>query len=319
MREEALEYIACPICKTSLDIGVVKEREGHHIISGTLRCPTCSGTYLIARGVPNLLPPMVHSHDLTVGEAYTGYYSLVVPEGPRADSVLYGKTVEEEVLDFQMRMGIEELTLLEGKTFLDAGCGLARIEGVLSQHCSAVLGFDISPSVGQAFEAWRNLSNVHIVRGDIIFAPVLSGKFDLVWCDGVLPYVSDLSTAIAELLRARSPTGFLYSWCYGPRLTISHRLGRAFRATRLPVRVRFSLIYLLSILIKMGISIKKGVNMLKDVQPFAQGVLDASLAAHIHRVSEDQIKSMLTKGLGGGVPVRVEAKDRRIDFWVGSL
>jgi len=320
MREDALGYVACPVCKGSLDIDTVEERENAHIMRGTLRCLECSHTYPIMLGVPHLLPSTVHSRDLAVGEAYAGYYSLVVPDSPREDGVLYGKTIEEEILDFQSKTGIDDLSLLEGKIFLDAGCGLARMEGALSRYCTAVLAFDISPSVLRAFTAWKDLPNIHVVRGDLTSAPIPSGKFDFVWCDGALPYVSDLPAAVMEILRARSPAGFLYSWCYGARFTLNHFLGRIFHATRLPVRARFPLIYAVGIFVKIAHSIKRRENMLKNVSRFAQGVLDASLAAQIHHVSEAHIRALLlSSGLAGEGLVRVETKGRRVDFWVGSL
>ena len=221
MRIEALKLIACPVCKQPLGLKNATEETEGHVMSGELHCHDCAHTYPIIGGVPRLLPPDIAPQDIATGEAYSKYYAKVTPGGVTGDDKLYGKTVDEEIDDFCAKTGLDDLHQLEGKVFLDAGCGLARIEGALSKHCQDILAFDVSPSVEQAFQAWRNLPNVHIVQGDLTSAPILPERFDFVWCDGALPYVSDVEMAVRGLLAARSPTGFLYSWCYGPQVKLS--------------------------------------------------------------------------------------------------
>lgn len=320
MRTKALECIACPICKGPLDVKAITAQEGDHVMSGTLHCHSCLNAYPIIYGVPRLLPDNVRSQDVATGEAYSHYYAEIAPGGPRGDDTLYSKTVQQELDDFRVKTGVDDFRLLDGKAFLDAGCGLARIESALAEHCREILAFDVSPSVEQAFVAWRELPNVHIVQGDLTSAPLPPGHFDFVWCDGVLPYVSDLPAAVTELLASRSPTGFLYSWCYGPQIKLSHRLGRLFHATGLPIKIRFSLIYITCWSIRAAVTIKKRKNMLANVHRFAQGVLDASLANHINHVSEDHIRSLLNRGgLSKDVPVHIVTRGRNLDFRVGLI
>jgi uncharacterized protein YbaR (Trm112 family) len=56
MKRRLLEILACPVCKSDLDVEVEKE-EGEEIISGKLICKKCKQDYPIEDGIPNMLPP----------------------------------------------------------------------------------------------------------------------------------------------------------------------------------------------------------------------------------------------------------------------
>lgn len=56
MKRELLEILACPLCKSPLELTVEKEDE-KEITSGSLRCPRCEESYPIEDTIPNLLPP----------------------------------------------------------------------------------------------------------------------------------------------------------------------------------------------------------------------------------------------------------------------
>jgi uncharacterized protein YbaR (Trm112 family) len=56
MRRKLLEILACPICKSDLDVEVEEEDE-EEIISGKLICRKCELEYPIEDGIPNMLPP----------------------------------------------------------------------------------------------------------------------------------------------------------------------------------------------------------------------------------------------------------------------
>lgn len=56
MRKELMEILACPLCKGELTLTVEAE-EADEIVTGTLRCARCNGSYPIEDAIPNLLPP----------------------------------------------------------------------------------------------------------------------------------------------------------------------------------------------------------------------------------------------------------------------
>lgn len=56
MRSSLVEILVCPLCKGELKLVVFKE-EGDEIIEGRFDCSSCSTTYPIDDGIPNMLPP----------------------------------------------------------------------------------------------------------------------------------------------------------------------------------------------------------------------------------------------------------------------
>ncbi len=56
MRRSLLEILACPLCKSDLEIEIKEENE-EEILSGKLICKNCGVEYPIEDGIPNMLPP----------------------------------------------------------------------------------------------------------------------------------------------------------------------------------------------------------------------------------------------------------------------
>ena len=56
MRKDLVEILACPVCKSPLDL-TIEEENGQEVVSGYLTCQQCSERYPIEDRIPNLLPP----------------------------------------------------------------------------------------------------------------------------------------------------------------------------------------------------------------------------------------------------------------------
>ena len=56
MKKELMHILACPVCKSSLELKITEEKEGE-VITGSLLCKKCNHTYAITDSIPNLLPP----------------------------------------------------------------------------------------------------------------------------------------------------------------------------------------------------------------------------------------------------------------------
>ncbi|AIG97068.1 MULTISPECIES: methytransferase partner Trm112 [Archaeoglobus] len=56
MKRKLLEILACPLCKSELEVEVVEENE-EEIISGKLVCSSCRAEFPIEDGIPDLRPP----------------------------------------------------------------------------------------------------------------------------------------------------------------------------------------------------------------------------------------------------------------------
>ncbi len=56
MRKDLMDILACPMCKSELQL-TVDEEQGDEVVKGTLFCAECDERYPIDDGIPNLLPP----------------------------------------------------------------------------------------------------------------------------------------------------------------------------------------------------------------------------------------------------------------------
>ena len=56
MRKDLMDILACPMCKSELELKI-DEEEGDEVIKGSLNCSKCNEAYPIDDGIPNLLPP----------------------------------------------------------------------------------------------------------------------------------------------------------------------------------------------------------------------------------------------------------------------
>jgi len=55
MRKDLVEILACPVCKSSLDL-TIEEENGREVVRGFLTCQLCAERYPIEDRIPNLLP-----------------------------------------------------------------------------------------------------------------------------------------------------------------------------------------------------------------------------------------------------------------------
>jgi uncharacterized protein YbaR (Trm112 family) len=55
MDRSLVDILACPVCKSSLELTVEEEHDGS-VVTGALRCPQCNVSYPIENGIPNMLP-----------------------------------------------------------------------------------------------------------------------------------------------------------------------------------------------------------------------------------------------------------------------
>jgi len=56
MRKDLMHILACPVCKSSLELTTTEEKDGD-VVTGSLFCQKCNYAYPINDSIPNLLPP----------------------------------------------------------------------------------------------------------------------------------------------------------------------------------------------------------------------------------------------------------------------
>ena len=99
--------------------------------------------------------------------------------------------------------------LVEGRTVLDAGCGVGYGTAMLARAgAGEAVGLDLS---AEAIEAGARdaLANASFVAGDVHALPFEAGRFDVVVCFEVIEHVEGQDGVIAELARVLAPDGVL--------------------------------------------------------------------------------------------------------------
>ncbi len=106
-----------------------------------------------------------------------------------------------------------ERSSLQGKAVADVGAGTGRYTRLL--HAAGAQVFALEPSA--AFEVLRrntaDLAGVEYSKAPAEDIP--AGRFDLVFCVGVLQFIPDPDSALRAMGRALRPGGELFLWVYG--------------------------------------------------------------------------------------------------------
>src|SRR5919106_1965977 len=234
MRTELLAYLVCLSCGSTLEAGV-DETDGDEIMTGTLTCAGCSARYPIVRGVPRMNAAMERLEDVakTFSFEWKAHHAGQLEE----KDTLWGLTLDEDWHYFLEATGLRDDDL-EGALVLDGGCGSGRLTREMGRRgAKAVIGIDIIDAVDGAFEASRDLANVHIVQANIFELPLRKRVFDLVWSNGVIHHTPDARAAHAALAAMVKPRGLLYVWVYAKRFNpfrFTKDVLDLLRVTRLP-------------------------------------------------------------------------------------
>lgn len=119
-------------------------------------------------------------------------------EGYRLWAPLYSRETPVSFLDDCL---IEQLAIpTEGRSLLDAGCGIGR--RMHETGASNAVGLDLSPEM--LAEAHKDAA---LVVADVRSIPIAADAFDVVWCRLVLGHLREVAPVYAELARVCRPGG----------------------------------------------------------------------------------------------------------------
>jgi SAM-dependent methyltransferase len=305
MRPELIDHLRCPACHGTVD-ATLGRPEGDHVMTGSLTCARCEIAYSITRGVPRM------NRDLEGLEQVASAFDLqwkLQSSGALEGETLYGWTEEQDWTLFRRALDVCDSDL-EGAMVLDAGCGTARFTRQIARRGAAfAIGVDVAASVDEAFDASRNLPNVHVVQGNVASLPFADGGFDLVWCRGVLHHTPDAAAGHRELARVVRPGAKLYVWVYSQRFSpfrLVKEVLDALRVTRLPPRALFVLCRLIAYPSLALLAVYRLIRRLPGLRPTtprgeritrSRGLrevqltwFDALAPEHNSRHTEDEVK-----------------------------
>jgi len=203
MRREALTYLACPDCASTLSLTSVESEQGGHVLEGVLTCGAGTCRYSIKRGVPILIHGNVDV--------------LMTKTAARFDEEWTRWTDLRDYYEKQFLGWVAPITREDfaGHVVFEGGCGKGRHTALVARFgAKAIVSVDLGESAFIAFENTRHLPNAHVVMGDLTHPPVRP-IFDLGFSVGVihhLPNPEEGAQSVASVVR---DGGRMVLWVYG--------------------------------------------------------------------------------------------------------
>jgi SAM-dependent methyltransferase len=266
MKPVLLDYLACPRCAGDLSVEDEK-RDGDDVAAGMLVCSKCGERHPIVRGIPRMNVDMAGLEN--VARTF-GYEWKTHHQGGLEDETLFGRTLDEDWDYFQQAFGITNADL-QGKSYLDAGCGSGRPTRQVAEHgAGIVIGMDVNEAVDEAAAFLADLDNVHIVQGNVFAPPFKEGVFDFVWSQGVLHHTPDPARGHAALAKRVKPGGRMYIWVYAKRFNPfrwTKDVFDALRISRLPEPVLLRIARAISYPSWALLQVYRAIRRLPGLQP----------------------------------------------------
>ncbi len=131
--------------------------------------------------------------------------------GPGAYATWRGTALGAATEAIEQRLVLELLGRVEGRRFLDAGCGDGALACAVAARGAVATGLDPDPAMVEAARAraGRERVAVEFVRGRIERLPFADASFDVVAAVTVLCFVQDAAGAMREMARVLRPGGRL--------------------------------------------------------------------------------------------------------------
>ncbi len=204
MKEKLLELLACPCCGGDILLAYASKYEGKEIIEAVLNCKKCNREYKVTRGIPRFaMLDKIEQDKADTAENFGWQWTHFTQKDEK---------YAEQFLGWLQPVKPE---FFEGKIVLEGGCGKGRHTSLAADWgAKEVIGIDLSAAVETAFQATKDLKNVHIVQADIFKLP-FKRVFDYAFSVGVLHHTPDPKKAFTSLAKKVKKGGHISAWIYG--------------------------------------------------------------------------------------------------------
>jgi SAM-dependent methyltransferase len=204
MKEKLLDLLACPSCGGDILLAYASRYEEKEIIEAILSCQKCSREYKVTRGIPRFADlDKIEQDKADTAENFGWQWTHFTQEDEKYAGQFLGwmQPVKPE--------------FFADKIVLEGGCGKGRHTSLAANWgAKEVVGIDLSRAVESAFQATRQLPNVHIVQADIFKLP-FKKAFDFAFSVGVLHHTPDPKKAFLSLASKVKKGGAVSAWVYG--------------------------------------------------------------------------------------------------------
>lgn len=112
----------------------------------------------------------------------------------------------------------DDFSHLRGKLVLDVGCGTGRFAEIALRAGAYVVALDYSDAAKVAANNLKHYPNFVCLQANIYDLPFVCGKFDVVYCLGVLQHTPDVEKAFKSLPIHVKPSGKIIVDYYWKRL-----------------------------------------------------------------------------------------------------
>jgi ubiquinone/menaquinone biosynthesis C-methylase UbiE len=111
-----------------------------------------------------------------------------------------------------------------GKILLDAGAGAGDQSRWLLQQGAQVVSIDLSSAIEVVARKLRLCASWVGVQGDITALPFAGSQFEVVYCEGVIPFTRDSALTVRELCRMLRSGGIILATHYAQPTRLRGRL-----------------------------------------------------------------------------------------------
>ena len=289
MKPSLLEYLVCPKCSGSLHLRA-DSRDGEEVTEGSLSCGGCRAAFPVRRGVPRFVAG---------GEDAAVARTAVVFGWEWKKFSAIDAHHEAQFLDWIAPVRREDF---RDQVVVEGGCGKGRhTRLVASWGARAIIGVDLSDAVDVAWANTRDLSNAHVVQGDLRVLPVKPGSCDRAFSIGVLHHMPEPQEGFRSLAKAVRPGGALSVWVYGAEnngwVTLIVSPLRSTVTSRLPHRVLWALSWVVSVPLFAALKLlykparRPGMSWLRSVLPYEPylGYISPFPFREVHHIVHDHL------------------------------
>lgn len=202
MNRGLISLLVCPATGEHLELAEAKEADGR-VTEGELR--SVSGCrYPIVNSIPRFVRS--DNYAASFGLQWNRFRST------QLDSVSGIPISRDRFFAYSKWLPDQ----LRGKRVLDVGCGAGRFTEIALASGARVTAIDYSSAVDAC---WANLGphpDLDVLQADLFHMPLVTGRFDYVYCFGVLQHTPDPAGAFDSVARQVAPGGGLavdvYPW-----------------------------------------------------------------------------------------------------------